>query len=236
MVAVIGDIHGCFYTLKQLVEKIRNKYSDIKIFCVGDLVDRGNYSYEVIEFVLSEQISFTPGNHDLMFYYFFNDPDSQMGKTWSFNGSESTIKSYENRMDKLDAHLNAIFSAPIFILNNDCFISHAGISRTFKNKINSAVITDEMKLKKILSEDLFGQNSVVWCRGRLMNIGKLQVVGHTHRKEVSFDKESNAVYIDTTAFGMNKLTSVIVENNKVIEIIDQKTLKGDSNSRWNYYL
>ena len=31
MVAVIGDVHGCFYTLQNLVEKIRAKYPDIKI-------------------------------------------------------------------------------------------------------------------------------------------------------------------------------------------------------------
>ena len=48
MVAVIGDVHGCYYTLKQLVEKIKAKYPDISIYCVGDLVDRGNFSCEVI--------------------------------------------------------------------------------------------------------------------------------------------------------------------------------------------
>ncbi len=236
MVAVIGDIHGCYYTLKQLVDKIKNKYPDIKIFCVGDLVDRGNYSFEVIEFVLSEQIPFTPGNHDLMFYSFFDDPDSPMGKAWTHNGSESTIKSYEHRMDLLDEHLNAIINAPLFICTGDCFISHAGISKTFKNKLNSEPLSDLVQLQKILSEDLFDRNSIVWCRGQLMNIGKLQVIGHTHRREVNYDKDSNAVYIDTTAFGMNKLSAVIVENDRIIEIIEQKTLKGDSDKRWNYYL
>ncbi len=31
MVAVIGDVHGCYYTLKELVDKIKNKYPNIKI-------------------------------------------------------------------------------------------------------------------------------------------------------------------------------------------------------------
>ena len=71
MVAVIGDIHGCLNTLKDLVYRIRQKYPAINIFSVGDLVDRGNFSYEVIEFIIEEKINFTAGNHDLMFYYFF---------------------------------------------------------------------------------------------------------------------------------------------------------------------
>ena len=76
MVAVIGDVHGCFYTLKQLVDKVRNKYSSIEIFCVGDLVDRGNHSFEVIEYIIAENIKFTLGNHDYMFYSNMRDPFS----------------------------------------------------------------------------------------------------------------------------------------------------------------
>ena len=53
MVAVIGDIHGCLYTLQNLVEQIRQKYPSIEIYAVGDFVDRGNFSYEVIEFIKS---------------------------------------------------------------------------------------------------------------------------------------------------------------------------------------
>ena len=51
MVAVIGDIHGCFHTLKKLYALILKKYPDIPVCAVGDLVDRGKYSYEVVEFI-----------------------------------------------------------------------------------------------------------------------------------------------------------------------------------------
>jgi len=40
MIAVIGDIHGCFYTLSELVLRIKAKYPDIPLYCVGDLIDR----------------------------------------------------------------------------------------------------------------------------------------------------------------------------------------------------
>ncbi len=52
MIAVIGDIHGCFNTLKELVGKVKGKYPGIKIYSVGDLVDRGNFSYEVLDFIV----------------------------------------------------------------------------------------------------------------------------------------------------------------------------------------
>ncbi len=236
MVAVIGDVHGCYQTLKQLVENIRTKYPGISIYCVGDLVDRGNYSFEVIEFVLSENILFTLGNHDLMFYSFFKHPASSMANNWTYNGSESTLTSYQDKPEKLEEHLDVLVKSPVFINTDDCFISHAGISQFYKNKLPSNIFENLNELENILRQDLNDKNSILWCRTALLNIGKLQVVGHTHRKDILYDEASNAVYIDTTAFGLNKLSAVIVQDNKVIERIEQKTFRDDSDSRWNYYL
>ena len=236
MVAVIGDVHGCYYTLKELVDKIKNKYPNIKIFCVGDLVDRGNNSFEVIEFVVAEKIQCVIGNHDFMFYSNMRDPYSLMAKSWNYNGAETTLASYKDKLNQMDKHLDLIINSPLFFNLDDCFISHAGISKSLKDKLPENFLSDDAALKEILSNDLFNQNSIIWARGDLLNIGKLQVVGHTHRKEVFFDKVSNALYIDTTAFGNNKLSAAIVEQNILIEVIDQKTNADDVNRNWIYQL
>ena len=73
MIAVIGDVHGCLNTLQELVKKIQSLYPSIPLYCVGDLIDRGNFSYEVLEYIQQEGIKFTPGNHDYMFYYFIKE-------------------------------------------------------------------------------------------------------------------------------------------------------------------
>jgi serine/threonine protein phosphatase 1 len=236
MVAVIGDVHGCYYTLKQLVEKIKNKYPDINIYCVGDLVDRGNNSFEVIEFVVAEKIQFTIGNHDFMFYSNMRDPFSLMAKSWNYNGAETTLASYKDKLNRMDEHLDLIINSPLFFNLDDCFISHAGISKSLKDKLPENFLSNDEALKEILSNDLYNQNSIIWARGDLLNIGKLQVVGHTHRKEVFFDKDSNTLYIDTTAYGNNKLTSVIVDQNRLIATLEEKTVIDDVNRNWTYNL
>lgn len=236
MVAVIGDVHGCYYTLKQLVGKIKNKYPDIKIYCVGDLVDRGNNSFEVIEFVIAEKIQFTIGNHDFMFYSNMRDPYSLMAKSWNYNGAETTLVSYKDKLNQMDKHLDLIINSQLFFNLDDCFISHAGISKSLKDKLPENFLSDDAALKEILSNDLFNQNSIIWARGDLLNIGKLQVVGHTHRKEVFFDNVSNAIYIDTTAYGNNKLTAVIVDQNRIIDTLVEKTAIEDINRNWTYNL
>lgn len=233
MVAVIGDIHGCYNTLKALVEKVRFKYSDISIYCVGDLVDRGNFSSQVIDFVASEKINFTLGNHDYMFYCNMREPFSIMARSWNYNGAETTIASYKENMSLMDKHLDFIIKAPLFYNLDDCFISHAGVSVKYQSRIGESAI-DDNELNDLLKAELDDQHSILWTRGSLLNFGKLQIVGHTHRKEVYHDLNSNAMYIDTTAYGNNKLSAVIIENNNCIEIIEEKSVIEDINKNWIY--
>ncbi len=227
MVAVIGDLHGCYYTLLELVQTVRNKYGNISIYSVGDLIDRGNYGYEVIEYLKREQIHFTPGNHDYMFYYFINFPESVMGSSWLYNGYEKTLTGYDERPEMIWEHLNFITGSPLFFNLDDCFISHAGISKYYKFVLQENYLNDDKALGKILMRDLEEEHSIIWTRGELMNIGKLQVVGHTRRKEVTFNKASNAVYIDTSAYAGNKLSAVIIKENTVVDVMSVATKKED---------
>lgn len=227
MLAVIGDIHGCYFTLKKLVEGIKHKYPAIPIYSVGDLIDRGNFSFEVFEFVLKEKIFFTPGNHEYMFYYFIRHPNSAMGDAWLYNGSDATIRSYNGRMNKVSEHLDAVIKAPLYFNLEDCFICHAGISSFYKSRLPNDVLSDLKLLNEVISADLTNEHGILWSRDILLDLGKLQVVGHTRQDEVTFIKENNTVYIDTSAVGDNKLSAIIVEKNEIADVISVPTFSDD---------
>lgn len=227
MVAVIGDIHGCLYTLQNLVGQIKQKYPSIEIYTVGDLVDRGNFSYEVIEFIKSENIKFTPGNHDYMMYYFIKHPTHEFGKPWPYNGYETTLMSYNEHFDKLSEHLELIIKNPLFYNLEDCFISHAGISKNMKTQLPNNFQDNPKTLDDIIAANLNSESGILWTRENLLNIGKLQVVGHTVKKKVTLNDKSNAVYIDTGAFLGNKMCAVIVEKDELIEVLEERTYIDD---------
>ena len=63
----IGDIQGCFDKLSLLLNKISFNPSVDHLYIVGDLVNRGPKSLEVLDFVYKYQdsISLVLGNHDI---------------------------------------------------------------------------------------------------------------------------------------------------------------------------
>lgn len=67
-IIIIGDLHGCYEELKDLLKLcLFQKEKDILIF-VGDLVNKGPYSVEVIRYIYQlslENIAYiVRGNHD----------------------------------------------------------------------------------------------------------------------------------------------------------------------------
>ena len=62
---VIGDIHGCFESLLALEDAIRKVDPSATFVAVGDLVDRGPDSMQVVEhFCTSELHTSVMGNHE----------------------------------------------------------------------------------------------------------------------------------------------------------------------------
>jgi bis(5'-nucleosyl)-tetraphosphatase (symmetrical) len=65
---VIGDIHGCYESLKHLL-MVAGVTEDDQILCVGDLINRGPCSLEVLEWAMQHQhqVQVILGNHELHF-------------------------------------------------------------------------------------------------------------------------------------------------------------------------
>lgn len=61
----IGDVQGCFEPLTRLMERVRYRRGTDRLCFVGDLVNRGPDSLEVLRLAMAEDAIAVLGNHDL---------------------------------------------------------------------------------------------------------------------------------------------------------------------------
>lgn len=65
----VGDIQGCYKALKRLLKKVNFSPARDRLWCVGDLINRGPRSLETLRFLrdIDNSLSVVLGNHDLHF-------------------------------------------------------------------------------------------------------------------------------------------------------------------------
>ena len=66
---VVGDIQGCYAPLQRLLDKVRFDPASDRLWCVGDMINRGPESLQTLRLLSSLGSAFTGvlGNHDLHF-------------------------------------------------------------------------------------------------------------------------------------------------------------------------
>jgi len=194
---LIGDIHGQLSKLKNLISKIKPdlESNDLIIF-LGDYLDRGPKSFEVIEFLLKlkseNNIVCLLGNHEDMFLRFVAIGDNY--NNYMANGGRYTIKSYIKNIKEFkipESHKRFYNSLKLYYESDSFLAVHAGINP---------------KVRDIAAQD---RNDLIWIRDDFYQYNKkwdkTVIFGHTptiyinNSKDVYIDDERNIIGIDTNA-------------------------------------
>lgn len=144
-VFAVGDIHGEYKMLMSLLKNIKyDSQKDFLIF-IGDYIDRGQYSCEVLNFAveLSKQdnVVFLKGNHDQMMLDEFLPKEEQnhdvdkfveltYNEYWEYNGGNVTKKKLlkDKNLDTYIEFLNSLSLYHTMTINDEnYYFCHAGI-------------------------------------------------------------------------------------------------------------
>ncbi len=124
---VFGDIHGQFDGLMKLVNFI-DYSADDKLFFLGDLIDRGDRSADVVCWVMENGHTCLRGNHEQMCLDAYRSNEgSLVWKGWMMNGGSNTLDSYgEGGVPQ--EHIDWMQQLPLFMDLGDSWLVHAGLN------------------------------------------------------------------------------------------------------------
>lgn len=127
---VIGDVHGCYDELMELLEKMNyKKGEDVIVFC-GDLIDRGPKIDQVLQFAMTTpRVHSVKGNHeDKLARHMANMGAGLVSKIKIGHGLQNTIDQCV-ASNMLDDNLMAwLWSMPLVIKFGKNYVFHAGVN------------------------------------------------------------------------------------------------------------
>jgi serine/threonine protein phosphatase 1 len=202
VIFAIGDIHGCANELRQLLNQLPQDPDTTFVF-LGDYVDRGPDSSEVIDTILelSQRCKVVPlmGNHEEMFLGFLRDPESHAAAMFILNGGSATLASYSKGGHEYhvpDEHIAFLRSLQVMHVTDQNIFVHAGLP--------------QIPLQDIDPEDSLHYATMLWTRGRFLKTkydwGKVVVHGHTPVRRVT--QWPNRINIDTGCVYDGRLTAL----------------------------
>ncbi len=204
LIYAVGDIHGSYYKLTRLLKHCNSHCGprNARFVFVGDYIDRGQHSREVVELLMDlqkskrGQISCLRGNHEDMLISALQDGDKEL---WLCNGGDMTLRSYgvTSAATIPAEHLVWSDSLPLFESDDKRFFVHAGIL--------PGVPLDQQQ-----------ENDMLWIREPFLSDprdhGLYVVHGHTPLVTGEPEQLPNRLNLDTGAVFGGPLTAAVFDD------------------------
>lgn len=227
----IGDVHGRCDLLEKLLSSIAADVDELRtatpaelvvtIVFLGDYIDRGLHSKQVVDFLLSfslldVKLVFLRGNHEQTALKFLNDVS--IGMSWSEHGAIETLASYGVNIPKQrnnmvewestqkafikalpETHWSFFKSLKSYWIDEPFMFVHAGID---PNKPFDEQTDDEF----------------LWVRDEFIQSHKRlpYVIVHGHTPELKPVWDGRRIGVDTGAYMTGKLSAVRIFNGDVL--------------------
>lgn len=221
-VLVIGDIHGGYKALLQVLDKANVSSNDTLIF-LGDYVDGWSESEKVVEYLLTlkntNNCVFLRGNHETLLLDWLTTKEEN--SMWEFHGGLASMKSYskENMTDEqLQRHITFFKGLENYYLDehNRLFV-HAGF--TNPRGVGAEFFREYLYWDRTLWEMVMAMDSSikpdsVLYPKRLKQYKEI-FIGHTPVTNFGFTKPTNFMNvwnIDTGAAFMGRITIMDIDS------------------------
>jgi len=200
---VVGDIHGCFEELLNLMEKAALGQGD-RIIAVGDLITKGPSNREVLELFANDQrLSSVIGNHDLAVLRFWRGEDVSLSPA-----QERTVRELESNAESFRTYLESL---PVYIELDSHIIVHAGLRP--RVPLHEQSVEDLTELRT-MGADPTSREGVPWFE--VYDGEKTVLFGHWPGPEPKTARR--AIGLDTGCVYGHLLTAYVIETNEFVSV------------------
>lgn len=213
---VVGDIHGCFDELLDLMDRINIDLSKDFLICTGDLVDRGPNSLGTVNFFAKTPNVFSvEGNHDSKFRRWLLGSNVKMT-----HGIDATIKQFNEAFvenpDIRAETANYLLSMPQLIRLPDLngspqYVVHAGVDADYPMTVQK--YEHALYARFLGGKDFFDESGYVWYSK--LKGPEIIMCGHIVHENAR--PNSHVICLDGGAVHGNMLRS-IVNGTEIVEI------------------
>lgn len=209
-VFAIGDIHGCYRELCELLDKLPLDKDSTLVF-LGDYVDRGPNSKGVIDKILEIKSRYNTvalmGNHESMMIDFFKDPSSASAAFFILNGGSSTLASYTNGSNEYhipDSHMIFLHNLQLHYETEKFFFVHAGVP--------------EMSLKEMRDNE--HMLDFIWIRKKFLesHFQWEKTIVHGHSPVSQVEIKDNRIGLDTGCVYNGSLSAMEVNSGEIYQV------------------
>ena len=198
---VVGDIHGCYDELMEMLETVGFGQDD-SVVCVGDLVTKGPKSREVLDlFMTDPRFRTVIGNHDLA-----------LRRKW--HGEKVKLKPSQKALHKQlksekEKYLPFLNTLPFTIDLGTHLVVHAGLR---PNIALYSQTSEDMTLMRTLGKNRESHDGTPWYE--VYDGEKVVLFGHWPAPEPR--RGPRAIGLDTgCVYGYN-LTAYIIEEDRIV--------------------
>ena len=188
----MGDVHGHYSLLLQQLKEIGfSPEKGDRLFCSGDLINRGDESAQCIELLLAPWFFATQGNHEEMLLTleadnsFLNDI-IKVGGEW--------LCSYTQDSKELNRLINIIYSRTFLAFTVKTSLSNVGVIHAKAPDDWLAISKRQLNAEEESACIWSGENHYIKSNKIIKNID-LVVSGHVNCDNLSID--GNQIWIDT---------------------------------------
>ena len=200
---VIGDIHGCYDELKDLLALVRLRPDD-SVIAVGDLIVKGPKNAEVLDrFIADDRFSAVIGNHDRALRQYWRGEPRRLTKELKVTASQLELQR--------ERYFDYLRSLPFTINLGSHLVVHAGVRPGVP--LRRQMVTDLTEIRT-MGANPSSRRGLPWYkvyRGR-----RIVVFGHWPSKAPRL--APRAIGLDTGCVYGGRLTGYIIESNQFVSV------------------